>query len=497
MTFGVTTALALASGICLLGVSYEAAPRAGGASESRLAEIVEGFRLLRRDRETGRLAVLAAVQTFTRGCLSVFVIVVAVDVLGMGDAGAGVLTAALGAGAVVGSLAVSMMADGRRLAVLFGVGVALWGLPLIVVGAVPREVATLAMLATIGFANALVDVGLLTLPARRVPDASLARVFGAITALATFAVAVGSLVTPPVIELVGIRWALVVIGLAGPVAVVASWHRLREIDRTVVARDADIEMLKAIPMLRPLPMPAIENLAARVGRLHVAAGRPVFAQGDGGDRYYVIEHGAADVVRNGQPVRTLGDGDGFGEIALVRDVPRTATVVARTPLELRTVDRPDFVLAVGGFSASREAADGVVVRSPGGRRCRRRTAAALTHAWAGVGQAAAGAGCRTNTGTVRAEMRRRYTGKPLYTRSAAVMIASYSAPSGRRGGPRRRRPRRGAPSPPADQRPGCGTSRGGAATRSGCRRWRRRPRRRCRRAERSVVDPCGHRCSSA
>ena len=228
VTFGVTTALALASGICLLGVSYEAAPRASGASESRLAEIVEGFRLLRRDRETGRLAVLAAVQTFTRGCLSVFVIVVAVDVLGMGDAGAGVLTAALGAGAVVGSLAVSMIADGRRLAVLFGVGVALWGLPLIVVGAVPREVATLAMLATIGFANALVDVGLLTLPARRVPDASLARVFGAITALATFAVAVGSLVTPPVIELVGIRWALVVIGLAGPVAVVASWHRLRD-----------------------------------------------------------------------------------------------------------------------------------------------------------------------------------------------------------------------------------------------------------------------------
>ena len=164
------------------------------------------------------------------------------------------------------------------------------------------------------------------------------------------------------IELVGIRWALVVIGLAGPVAVAVSWHRLREIDRTVVARDADIEMLKAIPMLRPLPMPAIENLAARVGRHHVAAGQAVFAQGDGGDRYYVIEHGAADVVRNGQPVRTLGDGDGFGEIALVRDVPRTATVVARTPLELRTVDRPDFVLAVGGFSASREAADGSLRR---------------------------------------------------------------------------------------------------------------------------------------
>ena len=135
-----------------------------GRRESRLAEIVEGFRLLRRDRETGLLAGLAAVQTFTRGCLSVFVIVVAVDVLSMGDAGAGVLTAALGAGAVVGSLAVSMIADGRRLAVLFGVGVALWGLPLVVVGAVPREVATLAMLATIGFANALVDVGLLTLP---------------------------------------------------------------------------------------------------------------------------------------------------------------------------------------------------------------------------------------------------------------------------------------------------------------------------------------------
>jgi MFS family permease len=362
--FACAAGLAAVAGVALLGLSYEPMPRTTGPPSSRLVgEAIDGVRALWLHRDVGVLVALAVAQTFIRGGFNVLVVVTAIDLFDSGDAGVGVLTAAVGAGAVAGSLAVSMIADGRRLAVLLGVGVGMWGLPLTIVGIVPRETATLALLAAIGVGNALVDVGMFTLPARLVPDAVLARVFGTMESLIALGVAFGSLAAPIVIALVGIRWALVVIGLVGPLAVAVSWSRLRAIDRSVTRRDVEIGMLRKVPMLSPLPMPAIENLAARACELTVLAGQAVFAQGDVGDRYYVIEHGDANVVRDGVHVRTLTDGQGFGEIALMRDVPRTASVVACTSLDLRTIERPDFVAAVCGFSASRAATDRVVAEA--------------------------------------------------------------------------------------------------------------------------------------
>jgi hypothetical protein len=357
-------AFAAVSGVALLALAYEPAPRPATPPSSRLlGEAIDGVRALWRHPDAGVLVALAVAQTFTRGGFNVLVVVMAIDLFDAGDAGVGVFTAAVGVGAVAGSLGVSMIADGRRLGVLLGAGVAIWGLPLTVVGVVPRETAVLALLAAIGVGNALVDIGLFTLPARLVPDALLARVFGTMESLIALAVAFGSLVAPLVISLVGVRWALVAVGLVGPIAVAAAWSRLRAIDRSVTRRDVEIALLRKAPMLKPLPMPAIENLAARAQELTVPAGQAVFAQGDVGDRYYVIEHGDAEVVRDGRPVRSLSDGEGFGEIALVRDVPRTASVVARTALALRTIDRLDFVAAVSGFSSSRATTDTLVAET--------------------------------------------------------------------------------------------------------------------------------------
>ena len=204
------------------------------------------------------------------------VVVVAIDVLGVGDAGVGVLTAAIGAGAVIGSLAVSLFADGRRLAAVLGVGVALWGLPLAVVGVVPREGVILAMLAVVGVGNAMVDVGIFTLPPRLVPDAVLARLFGALESLGALVVAGACLLTPVLLDVVGIQWTLVVVGALGPVYVAVAWTRLRSIDRTVTRRDLEIGLLDELPMFRPLAMPAIEQLA---DRLEAADGR---GRGTGG-----------------------------------------------------------------------------------------------------------------------------------------------------------------------------------------------------------------------
>ncbi len=136
----------------------------------------------------------------------------------------------------------------------------------------------------------------------------------------------------------GVRVALVAVGLIGPVLVVVSWTRLRRLDLQMVDREDDIALLRSVSVFDPLPLPALEQLAAGLESLDVAAGTPVFEQGDAGDGCYVIESGTAEVVGDGSRIATLGPGDLVGEIALLREVPRTATVRALTDLRLRRLE---------------------------------------------------------------------------------------------------------------------------------------------------------------
>jgi len=198
------------------------------------------------------------------------------------------------------------------------------------------------------------------MPARLVPEELLARTFGAFESLVALTVAIGSLVAPPVIDLLGIRGALVVLGLVAPTLVALSWRRLRKIDASIAHRDEEIGVLNKVSMFRPLPMPAIDSLALHLGHAHIAAGQEVFHQGHDGDRFYVIQDGEAEVIGDGRLIRTLGRGDGFGEIALLHDAPRTTTVRARTPLELYTLDRRDFVVTIGGYQSSAREANTLV-----------------------------------------------------------------------------------------------------------------------------------------
>lgn len=360
--FAATAVLSLASGVLLLRLSYEAPPRGRPQPLRRIVhETVDGFHALARYRDAGLLVGLAVAQTLTRGFLNVFLVAVAIELLDMGAPGVGVLTAAVGAGAVAGSLAASMFVSGRRLATLEGTGVVLWGLPLTLSGALPYEPAVLGLMCVIGVGNALVDIGLYTLPARLVPEELLARMFGAKESLTTSAVALGSLVTPFAVELLGIRGALGVLGLVAPALVALAWQRLRAIDSSIVHLDEQIEVLNKVDMFRPLPMPAIDNLALHLDHADFAAGQEVFHQGDHGDRFYVIEDGQADVIGEGRLIRTMRPGDGFGEIALLHDTLRTTTVCARTALRLYTLGRHHFLTTVTGYESSAREADTLVL----------------------------------------------------------------------------------------------------------------------------------------
>jgi MFS family permease len=359
--FVLIAGLSLWSALLVSLIDYEPAPRETPPAPIRIAaDTADGLRTIAAHSDVTMLLGLAAVQALSRGALSVFTVVVAIELLETGEPGVGVLTAAVGVGALVGSLGASVLVGSRRLAAYTGVGIALWGAPLAVIGVFPAELLALVMLAIVGAGNALVDLGYFTLFPRLMPDEVLARVFGALESLVALAVGLGSIITPLLIHLFGIRGALVAIGLIAPAVVALAWSRLVKLDEGLGARADIIERLRQVAMLRPLPVSTIEHLARNVREESVEPGETVIEQGQAGDRFYVIVAGEAEVRENGRLLRVLSDGDSFGEIALLREVPRTMTVRARTPLALYALDHRHFVPTVSGYSESAAEAEAVV-----------------------------------------------------------------------------------------------------------------------------------------
>jgi CRP-like cAMP-binding protein len=161
------------------------------------------------------------------------------------------------------------------------------------------------------------------------------------------------------IHLIGIRGALVATGALLPVLVAITWPMLIRLDVGVLLPER-VALMRGVPFLEPLAEATLERISGLLEPVTVAAGEAVFDQGDAGDRFYLIESGEASVVQDGTEVTRLGEGGYFGEIALVQDIPRTATVRASSDLSLLALDRDEFIAAVTGHAPSREAADAVI-----------------------------------------------------------------------------------------------------------------------------------------
>jgi MFS family permease len=352
--FAACAAASLLGGLVVVALPYDVPPRADTVRGSAGRDVIQGFATIAGDRALSLVTGLGVVQTLTRGCLTVFTVVLAIDLLDTGDPGVGVLNAAVGAGGVLGSLLAFTLVRRGGLATWFGIGIALFGAPLALIGAVPEQAAAIVLLGLVGVGNALIDVGGFTILARMTDEAVLARMFASFEAILTLGVALGGLLAPVLIEGLGPRPAFVVVGLMAPAALAASWTTLRRLDGRMRIRDADIEILRAVPMLAVLPAATIEQLGAGLDHAEFAPGEMVFAQGDAGNRFYVVESGRADVVRDGRVVNTLGRGAGFGEIALLDDRPRTATILAsgHELLCVGVLQRPAFLTAVTGYPVS-------------------------------------------------------------------------------------------------------------------------------------------------
>jgi Cyclic nucleotide-binding domain len=210
----------------------------------------------------------------------------------------------------------------------------------------------------VGAANSVEDVAAFTLLQRIVPDAVLTRVLGVLWGLAMGAVALGSIAAPVVVGLVGPRAALVATGLILPTLALFAWRFLAAIDRSTPGPAAELALIDSVPMLAPLSLAAKECLATSLVPVSVAAGEVVIREGDVGDRFYIVAAGELEVV--GERLRvTARTGDHFGEIALLRDVPRTATVRAIVDSRLCALERGDFITAVSGHSDVRAAGDAI------------------------------------------------------------------------------------------------------------------------------------------
>lgn len=327
-------------------------------SSGFLRETSEGFRAIVADRRLTVLTGLFAAQTFVDGALGVLVVVLALDTLDLGASGVGYLNSVLGVGGIIGGIAAAALVARARLGTDFGVGIVLWGLPLVLVGIWPEPLVAIVAFAIVGVGNTIVDVSGDTLLQRAVPDEVLARAFAAMESVTLVAIALGSVAAPVLVDLAGDRWAFIVVGALLPVLAVFSWGSLAKMDRT--GPPPELELLRSLPLFEPLPPPTLEYLAGRLVRRRVRAGETIVTRGERGDRFFVIAEGTVEVAAEEGSARRLGPGEFFGEIALLRDVPRTATVVATTDVELLELPGEEFVAAVTGNAESLRAADAVV-----------------------------------------------------------------------------------------------------------------------------------------
>ena len=329
--------------------------------EGLLREMGGGFTFIWRDRNLMMIAILVCAQTVVAGATIVLGVVFAVDVLESGPQTVGIIDSVFGVGAIVGGFYAIARSTRNRLAGDLALGTVLWSLPLLLIVVYPSPATVFAAVILLGFGNPLVDVNFATIVQRLAPDRILGRVFGAYEGALIATMALGSAVTPFLLDGIGLRWTLAVLALLVGVPALLFIPRCLRLDATLRAPEGTA-LLRSISIFSPLSPAKIEALAGDLTTETASAGTAVVREGEVSDRFLVIVSGRVEVTLDGEHVRFEGPGEFFGEIGLLRDVPRTATVTAVEDTTLYSLAREDFLDAVLGVDESLAAADDVVMR---------------------------------------------------------------------------------------------------------------------------------------
>jgi len=332
-----------------------------------LPELMEGIETVLRRPALRVVVGLSTAQTFVDGVSEVLIVVLAIRLLDSGNAGLGWLWTALGVGSLVGAGVAAVMATRRRLAGSFALGLLVGGAAFAATAAASSLAPALLLLGVVGAASVVVEVNGMTLLQRSADNDVLGRVFGVLESLLLASLALGAIVAPVIVSWLGAKGAILAAGIFLPVLLVPFWQRLQRIDAESRIAEEPLQLLRRIAMFSQLPEPVLERLASGATAVSTAQGQVVVARGEVGNHFYAIATGRAAVELDDGSSKELGPGDFFGEIALLRDVPRTATVRALEPLRLFALQRDEFLAAVTGHAPSLAAAESVVTsRLPAG-----------------------------------------------------------------------------------------------------------------------------------
>ncbi len=307
---------------------------------------------------TGMLATLSVID----GLTNVLVIVTAVELLHTGTAGIGFLNIAYGFGGLVGGFAAYALLGRGHLARALAIGSVTLGLPLATVGIFPEQGIGIIAWAAAGFGFVTVRVSGLTLVQRLSGDRVLARVLAVVEMIFVASIGVGAIFAPLLISAVGLRGALVATGAVLPLVALLRWKGLQRLELGAPVPQREFKLMRECPVFAPLPLATTESLTLRLSPVTYVAGSDVTVQGEPGEKFYLIDSGAVEVYQDGAFRRTLGPGASFGEIALLRGSPRTATVRTVEDTRLLALDREPFLASVTGFADSHEAALDVAER---------------------------------------------------------------------------------------------------------------------------------------
>ena len=359
--FAFSGVAALASFAAALGLPGDDRPdyARGIVARELIGETVAGFKLVVSEASLRLPGAMVALLALVEGAADVLIVVTALDLLDLSSASVGYLNAAWGIGGLVGGAALTVILNRGHLiraalagAILIGFA---FGLPALTVAAIGAY----AGFFLFGAGHSFVDVAANTLLQRVGDDESLGRIRGSLESVRLGAMAIGSILVPVAVGLVGIRWTLAIAAVILPVYLLLRSGRLHALELGAPLDERHYELLRSSPVFAPLPVATLERICHEVEERTMSPSEVVIAQGEIGDRFYLIESGEVEVFEGDEFKRSQGPGEGFGEIALLRGIPRTATVRAKTAGTLLALDRDHFLETVTGHSRAHESAQSV------------------------------------------------------------------------------------------------------------------------------------------
>ena len=326
---------------------------------SALAGVLAGMRTVRAHPQIRLLTGIFGADMFVQAMLDLLLVVLALQVLRIGRGSVGWLSAAWGVGGVCGGAAALALLHRGRLASGLAYGCGVVGTSLVLLGAFGDPVLAAILLVLSGVGFGVVEIALLTLTQRLASNDVLARVVGVNEVVYVVGSAAGSGAAAALVGLLGGRGALAVAGLLLPSLGLLMRGRLGAFEASASVPERPYKLLRKLPFAEFLPVATIENLALRSTAENFEPREVIAREGAVGDRFYVIESGRVAVDEHGVFRRHQSSGEFFGEIALLRDIPRTATVRAETPVSVLEISRDDFLAAIGSHPHSRRTVESV------------------------------------------------------------------------------------------------------------------------------------------